>query len=648
MRDELLQYYERELRYIRRLAGEFAQRYPGVAGQLLLEPDKCEDPHVERLIEACALLTARVQLKLDDELSEITTALLETLFPQLLAPVPSITLVQLTADAGRAEATTALRIPRHTLMHARPVAGVRCRFRTCYPVDLWPLELTAAAIVPLDRNLPGCPPAARGALRLELRTLGAQTFQALSPGSLRLHLTGEGSLPYELHDLLLRDPLGLMVRPVDAAGGAGGRRRTGVVLGPDNVRPVGFGRDEGLVDAGPARLGCRIVQEYFCFPEKFLFVDLAGLTPDALAGCGRALELLVLLDHHPLDLAASVGPDNFKLGCTPAVNLFPQQAEPIALTHTTAEHQVVADAHQPLAYEVHTVQRVETVAPGSGAARVYRAFHALRHGDPAAAEPAFWLAGRRASTRKDDDGSEIFLTLVDRDRQPLGRPPGETLIVHALCSNRDLPSRLPLGEERGDFQVEGQPGVARIRSLRNKPTPALRLAAKREGLWRLVSLLQLNYLSLAGETQAPDGKPGMQDAVALRELLSQLDRADTAATRQRISGLVGVQVRHVLRLIDAAGDAQGMAGAPAAPAAQAGAPAAARGARVFARGLEVTLELDESKYAGSSVLLFAMVLERLLGSYATINSFTQTVALGRQQEGVLKRWPPRAGEVSLL
>lgn len=647
MRDELLQYYEKELRYIRRLAGEFAQRYPGVAGQLLLEPDKCEDPHVERLIEAFALLTARVQLKLDDEFSEITSALLETLYPQHLAPLPSATVVQLTADPGRAEATTALRIPSHTVMFARPVGGVRCRFRTCYPVDLWPVELTGASVVPLDRNTPGCPPQARAALRLELRALGGQSLPALAPGCLRFHLTGEGSLPYDLYELLLRDPLGLLVRPAAPPGGGAAARRPSVFLAPDNLRPVGFERDEGLVDAGPGRLGCRLVQEYFCFPEKFLFVDVAGLTREVLAACGNTVEILVLLDHHPLDMAATVGPVNFKLGCTPAVNLFPMQAEPVALTHTTAEHQVIPDSHQPLGYEVHSIQSVETVTPGSGVVRAYRPFHALRHGDRADEEPAFYLASRRPSTRKDDEGSEVFLTLVDRDRHPLREPPGETLIVRALCTNRDVPARLPLGEERGDFQIEGQPGVARIRSLRSKPTPALRLPARREGLWRLVSLLQLNHLSLVGGTESLEGRPGMQDPGALRELLAQLDGVDSAATRQRIAGLVGLRARHVLRLVDVEASSLGTPVA-ARPGGSAAAPVAARAGRIFARGLEVTLELDESKYAGSGAFLFAAVLERFLGLYTTINSFTQTVVLGRQREGVLKRWPPRAGEVPLL
>ena len=68
----------------------------------------------------------------------------------------------------------------------------------------------------------------------------------------------------------------------------------------------------------------------------------------------------------------------------------------------------------------------------------------------------------------------------------------------------------------------------------------------------------------------------------------------------------------------------------------------------FCRGLEITLLLDEDKYVGSGVFLFATVLERFLGLYANLNSFTQLSVKTRQREKVLKQWPPRAGEQILL
>ncbi|MGQ0541492.1 MAG: type VI secretion system baseplate subunit TssF, partial [Blastocatellia bacterium] len=94
MRDELLGYYERELIFLRRMGADFARKYPKIATRLLLDEEKIEDPHVERMIEAFAFLTGRIGLKLDDELPEITESFFNVLYPHYLAPIPSSAIVQ--------------------------------------------------------------------------------------------------------------------------------------------------------------------------------------------------------------------------------------------------------------------------------------------------------------------------------------------------------------------------------------------------------------------------------------------------------------------------------------------------------------------------------------------------------------------------
>jgi type VI secretion system protein ImpG len=221
------------------------------------------------------------------------------------------------------------------------------------------------------------------------------------------------------------------------------------------------------------------------------------------------------------------------------------------------------------------------------------------------------------------------MTLVDNRFRPVEREIGEILNVEALCSNRDLPARLPIGPE-GDFRIEGKPGVRTIRCLR-KPTPAIRPKAGVDGRWKVISHLSLSFLSLTDRAPGDgfqsdlsgigSGSPGLD---AFREMLRLYDFTDSSVARQRIAGLIGVSSRPVMHRI--------RAGEVTVPA----------------RGLEVRLELDADKYAGSGVFLFASVLERFLGMYASINSFVRTVAVVRQREGVLKAWPPRAGTRSLL
>src|SRR5438105_9790203 len=138
MSEALYPYYERELLFIRQLAQEFAKQYPAAAGRLLLEPTRSTDPHVERLIESFALLTGRLHHKLDDEFPELTDALLNILYPHYLAPIPSMAILQFPLDPERGALPDGFSIPSASRVHTQPVEGLPCRYRTAYPVTLWP------------------------------------------------------------------------------------------------------------------------------------------------------------------------------------------------------------------------------------------------------------------------------------------------------------------------------------------------------------------------------------------------------------------------------------------------------------------------------------------------------------------------------
>ena len=166
MRDDLLLYYERELDYLRKSAAQFSARHPKVASRLVLEPTKCEDPHVERLLEAFAFLAARVHLKMDDEFPEITEGLLTVVYPQLVRPLPSMSVVEFQLDPEKGKLTSGLKIERHAQLLSKPIAGVPCAFRTCYDTTLWPLTVAAAELRSPSRLQPalktkrfsvGCP-----------------------------------------------------------------------------------------------------------------------------------------------------------------------------------------------------------------------------------------------------------------------------------------------------------------------------------------------------------------------------------------------------------------------------------------------------------------------------------------------------------
>jgi type VI secretion system protein ImpG len=623
MSRDLYPYYERELLAIRQLAQEFARQYPAAAGRLMLEPSRSTDPHVERLIEAFALLAGRVHHKLDDEFPELTDALLNVLYPHYLAPVPSCMVVQFQADAARTPLTDGFLIPRHSSVATPPLNDVRCRYRTAYPVTLWPVGVTSARLqgppwqglrLPKDMRMPD---GTAAVLQIQLEGQAGAKFSALSLETLRFHLLGENQSTAELYELLLNHAS--QVSFVAADQPSAGRID---LPAHEALRPVGFEPDEGLFPY-PAQSfpGYRLLTEFFTFPAKFLFIDLAGLDRVCRAGFERRLDVFIFLRRSSANLEKAVDAATFRIGCAPAVNLFPQTAEPIPLTQARYEYRVVPVAGQQTGLEVYSIDDVSGVDPGGGEPVRYRPFFDITHPTGRDGREAYWYASRRPSTREGDRGTEVFLNLVDRGWDPL-LPAASTLVVRTTCTNREMAAQLQRAGDQLALELEMAAPLAGIQCVRT-PTLPLRPPRRRRGsYWRLLSHLSLNHLSL---TDANEGR------AALQEVLRLYDFSDPEAGHQRaevhallIDGLLGVSSRRVVGRVG---------------------EAAAAG---FCRGVEVTVELDEEKYVGTGAYLFAAVLERFLGLYATINSFTQLVAKAKQGERVIKRWPPRAGDKPLL
>src|SRR5262249_30612119 len=149
----------------------------------------------------------------------------------------------------------------------------------------------------------------------------------------------------------------------------------------------------------------------------------------------------VFLNRTLASVEQGVDAQTFRLGCTPAVNLFEQTAEPIPLTHARSEYRVVPDVTHPNGMEVYSIDSVSSVDPTAGVTTEYQPFYSLRHGMGRDTQRSFWYASRRPSTRETDRGTEVFLNLVDLDFNPRV-PPTSVLVVRTLCTNRDLPIRL--------------------------------------------------------------------------------------------------------------------------------------------------------------------------------------------------------------
>jgi len=604
MRDELLTYYERELTYMRRMAVGFAEKYPKIAGRLLLEPGKSEDPHVERLIESFAFLAARIHLKIDDEFPEITESLLQILYPHYLAPIPSMSIVQFALDPEQGKLSTGYTIERHRRLYSKTSLDTTCKFRTCYPVTLWPIDVQAVGVeMPGPADPAGRPSAA--ALTVTLRPFKDIRFADLEIDRLRFFLNGESQLVHRLYEIVFGHCTGVDVR---LPGGAT------VTLGPSAIAEVGFAKDEGMLPySHRSFLGYRLIQEYFHFPEKFLYFDVNGLSALRQSAAEGDATIVLRLDAPPR-LEQNLEPQNIRLGCTPVVNIFEQTAEPIRLDHAHTEYRVVPDVRRQHTTEVYGIDRVTCLSPTTGQSIAFEPFYSFKHSFERQQRHTFWHGTRRPSERGDDPGTEVFLTLVDLNFRPT-LPPSDVITVAVTCTNRDLPGMLPFGDPEGDFDLEGAAPVRRGNCL-GKPTKTVRPPLRHGAQWRLISHLSLNFLS-------PVESGGDSDPEVLQEILKLYDFSDSAAVQQQILGLTGVTSRQVWRRIRRGGGSG------------------------FARGIEATLEFDENRYVGTGVYLFASVLEKFLGLYVSINAFSEMVATTKQR-GMLKRWPPRSGHQPLL
>lgn len=608
MSDELLIYYNRELTYFRQLASKFAEQHPKIAERLRLGPDAAEDPHVERLIEAFAYLTARVRHKLDDEFPELTGSMLDVLYPHYQAPIPSMAIVQFQLDPEQVQLTTGQRLARHTELETETLQGETCLFRTCYPVTLWPLEVRQAGLTRAPFVAPDTPYSAEAVNLLRL-SLGVQTpdlnIAELGIRSLRFFIKAQPQHAFRLYELIFNNTLGVAL-----AGSPSDRRP--VALGRDCLEPVGFGREEGMLPY-PARsfLGYRLLTEYFAFPQKYLFFDVNLPPLGDLDRFGSQLDLYLYFNRSFPELGRVVSAETFQLGCAPVVNLYRQRAEPIPLTQTRSEYQVVPDKRLPMTHEVYAVERV-VASPPSGDPVEFLPFFSVKHTQARNTSGTFWHASRRpaeATAALGDRGTDVFLSLVDLGFQP-SVPADWTLGVETTCLNRDRPEDLPFGGDQPRMQFrEGKGFVSRISCL-TAPTPTLRPPLRHGLLWRLISHLSLNHLSLVDD---PRGE-------SLREILKLYDFTDSDETRNQIEGILSVESARVV-------------GSP-----RTGGPVS------FCRGMEVRIEFDEDRFTASGLFLFASVLERFLALHTTINSFTKLVARVKGRKEELRRWPPRVGE----
>ena len=620
MDPRLLQYYNLELQHLREMGAEFAQQFPKVAGRLGMHGLEVADPYVERLLEGVGFLAARVQLKIDAEFPRFTQALLEIVLPHYLAPAPSMLVAQFKPEADDPNLARGFTVPRGSTLIAQMGSddATACEFRTAHATTLLPIQVTSASYFTFAPDLPlNTLPVGRrikGGIRIRLKAAGGLRFDELPLDRLDFYLAGRDDVANKLYELSLSSPLGVMVLPA---------RRTSKsalqLLPPATVRPMGFEDDQALL---PVTLrsfhGYRLLLEYFCFPQRYRFVELANLAR-AAALVTDEIEVVILLERGDAGLESMVDASNFALFCTPAINLFPRRADRIHISEGAYEYHVVPDRTRPLDFEVYEVTSVVGHGIGSHSEQEFVPLYSPYGGDRGRQATAYFTtrreprvysaAQKRRGSRSSYISTEVFLGLVDQSQAPYGGDLRQ-LSIQTLCTNRDLPLQMPVGLGATDFTLDVAAPVASIRTVNGPSRPRAPLADGAVA-WRAINHLALNYLSLIDVSE-------QHGAAALRELLELYAPGGDASARRQIEGIRSVRMAPVVRRLPHAGPI------------------------TFGRGVQVSMEVDELAFEGGNAYMLGAVLDRYFARHVSMNSFVETV-LRSASRGEISRWTPHWG-----
>jgi type VI secretion system protein ImpG len=581
-------YYQEELAFLREMGREFAAAHPAVAHML---ESAGSDPDVERLLEGVAFLTGRVRQKLDDEIPELFQSMMSLLWPHYLRPVPSTGILQFQPMSEQLSGV--IEVARGTEVESIPVDGTPCRFRTCYDTELAPIKVAG---VSLD-----LPMASDAQLRITIKTAGKVPFEQMKLRRLRFYLADEVVQASSLYLWLMR-----YARHVELRNPSSDQR---LRLSKSQIKAGGFAHNEAILPYPSHSFpGYRLLQEYFTCPSKFFFIDFVGLERLLHLDVTDTFEIIVPFSRRPED-DMRVDGESVRLFCTPIVNLFKHAADGIRVDHSRTQYRVrpSTSGSPPGHYEIYSIQKVVGLVQGEAQRRDYPPLHAFQHVSGMGEDAIYYQ--NRLYDAVVGEGTDTYLSFVSAD-QKFVVPPTETISIDITCSNRNLASRLKVGDV--NVATSNSPEFARFRNV----TPiarSLRPPLGRGLHWRLISHLSLNYLSLTSVE-------ALRGILELYNYQALYDRQAARENILRLEGLEAMEAEPVERLVG---------GAPI-------------------RGTSIFLQMNESNFAGEGdMYVFATVLNEFFALYASMNALTELKVRGTKY-GEIYEWPPRLGQQAIL
>lgn len=602
--EKMLDYYQQEMMYLRQSGGKFSAQYPKVAQHLNLSERGSTDPHVQRLLESFAFLTGSLQKELDNSYIQFTSTLLSALYPQFTSPFPAASVASFRLSPQLGKTTAGYTVPQGTSLFTETLDKKICRFQTAYPVELWPFEVSDACLTSVDEtSLPSSLLETRWALKIRVQRYDGPLHE-LSPSHLRFYLSGDSLTTQCLYESILGylsdHPTPVFLQADTAT--------TPTALPPGSLNPVGFKPEEALIPSPETTFdGYRLLYEFFVFPNKFKYLDIENFST---LGAKKYVDIYIpLADLTPTD-KLFVKKNNFLLGCTPILNLFPKISEPINLNYQSVSYRLIGDQRNEDTTEIHTIQKVVAAAKGGEAPHVYAPYFSYDYETENADNGLFWHATRKPSETPNVAGTDVFLSFVDYNFTPQ-TPSQQNIYAYTLCTNRDLASYISPGTS---LQVDGAIPPATITCL-EQPTPEILPALDVGAQWRLISQLSLNHLSLSGPQKAIS---------ALKELLHLYSGLNKSKSSPEIKALHDITYQPTVRR-------KGL-----------------EAWRGFIQGLSINLVTTEAPFSGQGGYMLASVLNDFFSQYVSLESFIELTFSSTRRDKVWKKWPAKIGKQPLL
>lgn len=598
--DLQLLYYQKEMSFLRQMGGVFAAKYPKIAKRLSFTENQSADPHVERLLESFAFLAGYLQQDIDNQFPRISSALLNILYPFLTSPIPPMSIAQFHPDTQK-PMTTSYHIPSHFSVFTEAQEGEICRFRTCYPVDLWPIEVSDVELVKAEKYDFGSKLTPHTYLmKISLTALGGVTLKELSPKKLRFYINAHHGEANILYQILFEANHHIAVSGNDI------NRPT--IIGPNIIQQVGFNINEAVIPLTPnGHPAYGLLQEYFAFPKKYMFFDLQDLN---FAHCDEKASIFIPVVSTEEAKAVGFSKNTFLLGCTPIINLFPRTTEPIRFDHKKIEYRLVPDHRREITTEIYSVEKIFASNLDAVEVEEIGPYFSYDHHSLKQKKSSFWFGRRVTSSNPKIPGTDYLVSFVNWECKP-DLPSTEVVYARTLCSNRQL---APMVSGNAILQEDEGIPVEHIICLHAPTTPVY---PERDGFtqWKLISNLALSYLSFSSSQES---------LKALKEILRLYSVSESNSTDAEINSLLDMTCVPSVRRMGK--DAW----------------------RGFTKGTAVTLTIDTG---GSSILgtfLFSAVLSKFFGLYAHINSFAKLSVKKKNQEEIWKTWPAVTGTQHLL